>query len=326
MALGGILEGLGAALQFWGNNYQENKNRQAQLQMNQANIDAAKQAYLVQRKDALADWDKQNAYNSPAQQMERLRQAGLNPNLVYGKGADNVSGSIRSSNMEVPHQQAYAKKVDFSPIGGMVNQYYELKKMKAETDNLALMKVTLEKDAALKDSELRKKDAETLKTISENDRTKWDTQRSKDLFDLEKQRIQTEIEGRQASAEMSRTQTARIKQATAIDLSDSELRHIKDARSEREAVQRILLSRAQQLKIEQDMLLNAPTGENNVGYKEKKERLELIKKQQDQITAAIAHMDIKNVDAVGGDIFKDGPFWAVKTAGKIIQLWRAEHK
>lgn len=32
-------------------------------------------------------WNKANEYNSPTAQMERLKQAGLNPNLVYGNGA-----------------------------------------------------------------------------------------------------------------------------------------------------------------------------------------------------------------------------------------------
>jgi hypothetical protein len=31
-------------------------------------------------------WKMQNAYNSPKQQMARYNQAGLNPNLIYGKG------------------------------------------------------------------------------------------------------------------------------------------------------------------------------------------------------------------------------------------------
>lgn len=39
-------------------------------------------------------WNLQNAYNSPTAQMSRLRQAGLNPNLVYGSGVTgNSSGS-----------------------------------------------------------------------------------------------------------------------------------------------------------------------------------------------------------------------------------------
>ena len=31
-------------------------------------------------------WNMQNAYNAPKQQMSRLQEAGLNPNLIYGKG------------------------------------------------------------------------------------------------------------------------------------------------------------------------------------------------------------------------------------------------
>lgn len=40
-------------------------------------------------------WNYQNEYNSPTQQMARLRAAGLNPNLVYGGG--NVSGLTTSN-------------------------------------------------------------------------------------------------------------------------------------------------------------------------------------------------------------------------------------
>lgn len=36
-------------------------------------------------------WNIQNAYNDPSAQMQRLRNAGLNPNLVYGKGATTVA-------------------------------------------------------------------------------------------------------------------------------------------------------------------------------------------------------------------------------------------
>ena len=35
--------------------------------------------------------NKQNEYNKPINQMKRLREAGLNPNLVYGNGADTLS-------------------------------------------------------------------------------------------------------------------------------------------------------------------------------------------------------------------------------------------
>lgn len=40
-------------------------------------------------------WNLNNAYNDPSAQMERLKNAGLNPNLVYGGG--NVTGNTSGS-------------------------------------------------------------------------------------------------------------------------------------------------------------------------------------------------------------------------------------
>ena len=51
-----------------------------------------------QNKQARKLLDYQNWYNSPAQQMYRFKQAGLNPNLIYGQGnAGNWSGSPPAS-------------------------------------------------------------------------------------------------------------------------------------------------------------------------------------------------------------------------------------
>ena len=55
-------------------------------------------SYLTQRKDTLSDWNMQNEYNSPSAAMERLRKAGLNPNLVYGDG--NAIQSASQSNLQ----------------------------------------------------------------------------------------------------------------------------------------------------------------------------------------------------------------------------------
>lgn len=59
--------------------------------------------------------DKQNLYNSPVEQMKRLRAAGLNPNLVYGNGVDGNQSSAaspsianRSSQLGNPLQDAYS--------------------------------------------------------------------------------------------------------------------------------------------------------------------------------------------------------------------------
>lgn len=54
----------------------------------------AKQDASTQWNRDLAMWNMTNAYNSPAEQMARLKAAGLNPNLVYGSG--NVTGNTAS--------------------------------------------------------------------------------------------------------------------------------------------------------------------------------------------------------------------------------------
>lgn len=43
------------------------------------------------------NWERQNAYNHPSSQLQRLKESGLNPNLVYGSGGvSNTSESIPS--------------------------------------------------------------------------------------------------------------------------------------------------------------------------------------------------------------------------------------
>lgn len=67
----------------------------AQSSANSSNMELAKYAF-----DRNVDmWNMQNEYNAPSAQMERLRAAGLNPNLVYGSGSvGNTSGSAPTYN------------------------------------------------------------------------------------------------------------------------------------------------------------------------------------------------------------------------------------
>ena len=58
--------------------------------------------------------DKQNAYNSPANQMRLLREAGLNPNAILG--GNTLSGAIQSSAPSAPE----AKKAQWDVIGGEI--------------------------------------------------------------------------------------------------------------------------------------------------------------------------------------------------------------
>lgn len=61
------------------------------------------------RKNALADWERQNAYNSPAQQMQRFKEAGLNPNLIYKQ--TNEAAPVRSTDYVAPQIQEGALEI-----------------------------------------------------------------------------------------------------------------------------------------------------------------------------------------------------------------------
>ncbi len=75
-------------------------------------------------------WEMQNEYNHPKAKMERLEEAGLNPNLVYGKGIDtNSSGAPKS-----PVAQVIPKTLDINPMLGMqlLKTYEEIKSQKID--------------------------------------------------------------------------------------------------------------------------------------------------------------------------------------------------
>lgn len=108
----------------------------------------AEQQYDKQRSHALQDWEMQNAYNSPAAQMQRLKDAGLNPHLVYGNGADATSSAPpRSSDTGTWNPKAY--ETNFNAQQSLQN-YYDAQIKQATTDNLKVQKTVLENEAALK--------------------------------------------------------------------------------------------------------------------------------------------------------------------------------
>lgn len=58
-----------------------------------------------QREWSESMWNRQNAYNTPSMQMKRLKEAGLNPALMYGQG---TTGNAEKA---LPYQQAQMESV-----------------------------------------------------------------------------------------------------------------------------------------------------------------------------------------------------------------------
>lgn len=163
--------------------------------------------YERQRQDAKSDWEMQNEYNHPSSQMARLREAGLNPNLVYGKGADNTASMVRSSS---PGQ--WSPKAPVSQQGQVLSQglmsYYDLKMKQAQIDNLRVQNTVLDQDRMLKL-------AQTLSVAKGTDKTGLEIETG--MFDLA---LKNDL--RETSLEMAKGQVGKLKADTDYVLNQTE--------------------------------------------------------------------------------------------------------
>lgn len=107
-------------------------NAMSQASMNRATRLFNERMYEKQKADNISLWQMQNAYNSPVEQMKRLEQAGLNPNLVYGNGTvANSSSAPSSSNV----QSWNPRPVQFD-IGEQVGRIAQVNLLKAQAENV----------------------------------------------------------------------------------------------------------------------------------------------------------------------------------------------
>lgn len=104
----------------------------SQIFSNSSSQNFAKQQYAQQRQDALADWNMNNLYNSPAEQMKRYKAAGLNPNLIYNQS--NTAQPVRSSSPQAWHPQA--PQINGANINSSILGMYDIAKKQAETNNV----------------------------------------------------------------------------------------------------------------------------------------------------------------------------------------------
>lgn len=72
----------------------------------------------------------QNEYNKPVNQMKRLKEAGLNPNLVYGQSATGVAGQAVAGKGYVGRRQESPNLS--ADILGLIGQYQNIQNMEAD--------------------------------------------------------------------------------------------------------------------------------------------------------------------------------------------------
>lgn len=126
--------GIGAAASIFGNE----RNIREQRRVNAEDKAWQEKMYGLQRQHALEDYFMQNEYNHPSSQMARLRQAGLNPALVYGKGASQMAESIRPATPGSYSPQA--GRVDYTAgaqaVAQGISTYQDVILKEAQIDNL----------------------------------------------------------------------------------------------------------------------------------------------------------------------------------------------
>jgi hypothetical protein len=103
-------------------------------------IAAGKDAANLEWERNLEMWNMQNEYNSPAAQMERYKEAGLNPALIYGSGGGS-SGNASA----MPKYQAYRPDYSgrqsawanaMSSVLPAISAFQDMKMKSAQIDNV----------------------------------------------------------------------------------------------------------------------------------------------------------------------------------------------
>ena len=206
--VGGIISGVGSLLGGLGSSAMNNK---AVQDTNKANMEIAKyQAQWQQQENekayqrSLNMWNLQNEYNSPTQQMARIRAAGLNPNLVYGNGvAGNSAGSTpqyEPAKFNAPTMQAY--RGWNLGISDAISQFLAYRTVKAQVDNMEAQNSLIRQQTATEAT----KQANIAASTS---RSEFDLNMAKELKDVSVSSAIADMNQKQAGAAQGWTKANR---------------------------------------------------------------------------------------------------------------------
>lgn len=105
-----------------------------------------------QKKHNLEMWWLNNHYNSPTMQMARLKAAGLNPHLMYGKGTvGNAAGPPTQANIaNAADIKGYTRQQANNlteGLQGAIGNYFQFRALNAQADNLESQKAVNDQEA-----------------------------------------------------------------------------------------------------------------------------------------------------------------------------------
>lgn len=152
LAIGSAIAGLGQGVYNTLSSSHQNKlNRQFALEQQR-----------LQNQFNLNMWNRQNAYNSPAAQVQRLMQAGLNPNLAYGQLGSGDAGPLQSADANYKGE-APQSNIDFQ---GSVQSIIDTQRAD-EIHQKQIEKMTLENEHQKYENLLLEADVDDLPEFKE---------------------------------------------------------------------------------------------------------------------------------------------------------------
>lgn len=151
------LAGLGGAL----------INKKSNEKINNQQLAYNREMFEKEKARDIEFFNMQNDYNDPSRQMQRLSEAGLNPNMVYGNGATTTSATPHTSGA-----QSYSPRATQYDLGSIAHDtmstYFDAKVKQAQIDNLRAQNTDIVNSAILKS-------AQTLATLEQGKNTAFKT-------------------------------------------------------------------------------------------------------------------------------------------------------
>lgn len=142
-----------------------------------------------QRDYELGLWHMQNKYNSPIEQMARLKEAGLNPHLMYDKGTVGEAGMAGAAKQPQASQLTAASPMGYSRAEmrnvlqgiDVFGDFVRFKNLQAQTDNVQANTAVAQQEA------MNKAQARVLQVLDIN-RKSIDNRMARELY-------QTSVDG-----------------------------------------------------------------------------------------------------------------------------------
>lgn len=157
--------------------------------MNKATRKWNQMMYAKQRRHNLEDWHMQNEYNSPQQQMARMKAAGLNPNLIY-EGNPNVA----SANVGMADTGNYKPEAPQFDGGELVRNYADVQAMNLQKQMQKENIEQLKKQRQVMDTQMLETNARTANITQDLTLKKELQEYNVDAARLQNIRLETETD------------------------------------------------------------------------------------------------------------------------------------